>query len=225
MTVTFPEIITGTAAPSTGTNFPVTTSLVASDLVVVTWGRGTTGAATLSGLGGTWTAAFDATSGKRVMLRFTSGVTGSGTVTLNPGAGDTANVVIYVIRGLTSPTTYALQQSTWSTATTPANTDEMTPSQSFGMDQVAVLIGTCTAGTVTFPSNPVPALGWTVDMALSTDADFYAAHLIGTDAGTTQGGIRSTSTNTLGVAMFVFGTATTAPPLTSTFIGWGSPIF
>ena len=224
MTVTVPEIITGTAAAGTTTNFSVTTTLVSSDLVIVTWSRGTTGSATLTGLGGTWTALFDATSGNRVMLRYTTGVTGTGTVTLNPGAGTTGNVVIFVVRGLTSPSTNALQQSVWSGTTTSLNTDEGPASQSFGVDQFAVAIGTAVTGTITWPSNPTPS-GWTVDAAVTTNADFYAAHLIGTTSGTVQVNMQSTSSTTLGVAVFVFGTASGPTPLVNTFVGWGNPIF
>lgn len=230
MTASIVEIITGTIPnPSAGTNFAVTTTLVSSDVVAVVWGMVSAEAGAVSGLGGTWTEAFnmDQTGSGRVKVVYTTGVTGTGNVTIpNGNASFTGAAAVYVIRGLNS---FAVteQHSVWDANSTPGNTDEFTPSQSFGEDQVALAAGTVSAGTVTFPSNPTPASGWTTDVAKTTTVRVWSAHLVGTALHSTlQVGLRSSSTRAIGVVAVVFGTPTAgAPPLTSTFVGWGNPIF
>jgi hypothetical protein len=225
VTATIPEIINSTYTGSGGTNFSITTTLVSSDVVAVVFSRGSTSTSSVTGLGGTWTSIFAlTTSSDRVEAYYTTGVTGTGTVTVNRGLAETGGVSIYVIRGLN---TFAVteQHSTWDASSTSGNTDETTPSQSFGPDQVAILVGQAPSGsTVTFPSNPTPS-GWTNDVHRTSSRRLFTAHLIGTSSVTAVASIQSTSATFLGIAMIVFGTPTGSTPLVSTFVGWGNPIF
>lgn len=225
MTATVPEVITASLAGSATGNYTVTTSLVPSDIIAVV--VSCNAVPTVTGLGGaTWATTLNQiTNSNRVVVRTTTGVTGTGTVTVQNNSAFAGGVVVYVIRGLTG-TTIVEEHSAWDASTTASNNDEFAASQSFGVDQVAVLVGTSAGGTTTFPSNSTPSSGsWTVDLARTTTTRLFSAHVVGTSAGTVQSAIRSSSSTFLGIACIVFGDAVTTPPLTSTFVGWGNPIF
>ena len=69
-----------------------------------------------------------------------------------------------------------------------------------------------------------PASGWQAD-SIDTGMRGYAHDGI-IAAGNTVGTVTATSAGNRGIFGVVFGTAdAAAPPLTSTFIGWGNPIF
>ena len=228
MTASVVEVQTGTVTASTTGTFNLSTTLVSSDVVVFTTSRTTLATPSYSGLGGaSWTLVFSGAANSRAYSAYASGVTGSGqSVSVTAGAGD-MGACVQVIRGLNS-VTVTEQHSVWSATTTASNTDEFSPSQSFGTDQVAVLMlsGT-TSSSYTVPSNPTPSSGWVTDLARATNPTLHVAHLIGTSpGGTVIGGARNTSAVAFGVTVAVFGTETSGPPpLTSSFVGWGNPIF
>lgn len=225
MTATVVEVIPGAYTGSGGTDFTVTTALVPTDVIVVVYARGTTSTSSVTGLGATWNSIFTLTlAADRAIAVYATGVTGGGTVTVNRGVAESGGVTIYVVRDLNS-VTVTEQHSVWDSNNTAANTDEFTPSQPFGTDQVAILVGISAAGTTTFPSNPTPSTGWTVDLTRTSARRLFTAHNVGVTPGTATAAIRSASTTNLGIAMIVLGTETTTPPLVSTFIGWGTPIF
>ena len=200
------EVQTGTVTASTTSTFNLSTTLLSTDIVLFTTSRTTLATPSYSGLGGaSWTVAFSGAANTRAYSAYASGVTGSGqSVSVTAGAAD-MGACVQVIRGTPSGAVTE-QHSTWSATTTAANTDEFTPSQSFVLDQVAVMIvsGT-TSGSYTVPSNPTPSSGWTTDYARATAPSLYVAHAIGASTGTVIGGARNTSTIAFGVAVVVLG--------------------
>lgn len=227
MTATIAEVQSGSIAASTTGTFNLATTLVSSDVIVVSTSRTTLGVITPTGLGGaTFTTIFSGAANARVLSHYATGVTGAGQSVSVTASTDAMGITVHVVRGLNS-VTVTEQHSVWSSATTASNTDEFTPSQSFGTDQVAILIANTTAsGTATMPSNSTPSGGWTSDLVRTTSPRFYVASQVATTGGgTVIGGIRSTATIALGITCIVLGTETTSSPLTSTFVGWGNPIF
>lgn len=238
MTASVIEVISGTPTPASTTNYSVTTSLVSSDVVLVVYSKPSAGSHTLSGLGATWVPQGNRqvqSSGTVVYYSTATGVTGTGTVSLTLGSATTTpTITILVLRGMNATTLSATTDSTWfqvdgvSTGTqtnTTANTDEGAAAIAAGIDQIAVFVAVVQAGTATFPSNTTPS-GWTTDTTVATGTGRHiVAHKVVTAAGNVQSNVQTTSLTTIGTTLMLFGTATSIPPLTSTFVGWGNPIF
>lgn len=229
MTATVVESISGAITGGGATNnFAVTTTLIASDVIVVISGtRAAANIVTPSGLGGvSWTQDFSANNGGSRGLRVwhASGAVGAGTVSITH-SGSATRATILVLRGLNSTTLTGSQQSAFDSVNKASAT---TPSQSFNVDQVAVLaaMSSTTSVTFTIPSGATPASGWTVDdNTAGGNPPIAVAHIIGGSAGTVIGGVAFSASAQNDCVCLVYGTATTAGPLPSTFIGWGVPIF
>lgn len=231
MTATVVEAVPGAISGGGATNnFTVTTTLIASDVIVVVSGlRVNTNTVTLGGLGGiSWTQDFTGNNGGARGLRawHASGATGSGTVSITH-SGSATRATVLVLRGLNSTTLEGVQQTVFDSLN---KASAATPSQSFGQDQVAVLaaFSSTTSVTFTIPSGATPASGWTVDdNTAGGNPPITVAHIIGTSAGTVVGGVAFSASALNDCVCLVYGTATSSgpPPLTSTFVGWGNPIF
>jgi hypothetical protein len=205
------ELIIGTAAPNDAiTNFPVTTNLVPSDVVVVCCSRGAgSPSTTVTTAGVTWTLRFNDDANTRAQMHTATGITGPINVAIKVFAPlDPSRTVIYVIRGLTNPAAFAIQQSGWDTT----GGADLTPKQPFGPGQF--VIGECISTNpedATWPTGTPPADGWTIDdMFLSGGPSLFMAHAIG-GPGEPGDGVNigiSNGANNSGAAVMVFGEAT-----------------
>ncbi|SIN72934.1 hypothetical protein [Agromyces cerinus] len=231
MTVTVEEVIApANIAGSASGSISITTSLLSTDLVLVLVSKVSAGSATVTfdGSAPTSYGNWQNSTGTRLFVYTKTGVTGTGhTVGYSTTGTSTVNrFTILVIRGLSNAAVTSFAQSDWSSTTTAANTDETVAGQSVGNGQVAVIVGVATAGTVTFPSNPLPATGWSTDRADgSGNGTSNVIHQVFTAPDTAQASIRTTSTTTIGAATFILGDTSSPPALISTFTGWGNPIF
>lgn len=227
MTVTFEEFQTVNPGGSASGSVTLATTLVSSDLVVAAYSR-TSGSAGTFSIGGSpptflqeWT-----NSGVVAQVYTATGLTGSHSLSYTMGAGTANALLVWVVRGLTNSSITAVAESTWTTAFTTINTDEFTTTVAVDTGQAIIAIG-CQSGaaTPTFPSNPTPSSGWTTDVAL-TNGRLGGAHRVFTAAEpSARMGVRASSSIRIAASMLVLGDPVGAPPLTSTFVGWGNPIF
>lgn len=231
MTVTFEEATSANAVASVSSSFALTTTLVSTDLVVLLMGKSSGGTNTTT-INGSATTAFgnwqNGTGGARLYVSTMTGLTGSHSVSYTTASTSADNrFTAYVIRGLTNRAITNSAISDWSSTSTPSNTDEGPAALAVDVGQAAIyaaIVGT--SGTLTFPSNPTPSSGWTTDRAdtPATVAMAAARHVVA-GAGNVQANVRVTATRALGSVMLVLGDAAAPTPLTSTFVGWGNPIF
>lgn len=223
---------------ATGTTvIPISTTLTTTDMILVFVAKVASGSATVTGLGGALAAfhRWQLDVGSALIYCHTgTGVSGAQSITLTTATG-LSTVTIYVVHGLTNRSITGYNISSWyaidgtttgTQTTTPANTDEGPASLPCGYEQIAFFVAGASLNNTnyTFPSNPVPASGWTVDRPPpgGTSSGLLARN-IPTAAGTAQAAIRHlASTCTFGTAMLVLGTAGT-PPATG-FTGWGAPV-
>lgn len=228
MTVTLEEFQVATPGSSASGSLPIATTLVSSDLVVVVASRSVATFGTLT-LGGATPATYaDYTNNQtRVRIASKTGMTGSQTLSYTtPAASSNNRIALYVVRGLTNSSITSDSASTWTTGTTGANTDETPTAVSVGSGQMVIALGSATAGTLTFPSNPSPSTGWAADNVDASGVGLMNMyHQIFTSPQSAQVSIKTTSATTIAALMLVVGDAVSVPPLTSTFIGWGNPIF
>jgi hypothetical protein len=237
VTVSVVEVITpANVGAGVTSSIPITTTLVSSDLVVVLMVKNASGAttvsingSTLSQYGGASLLNGSTSSGTRLSLFTQTGLTGSHSVSYDTNSFATTNqFTVYVIRGLSNPAITARQTSVWDNTNTTSGTDEGHTSVVVGADQIAISVGCVTSlgATVTFPSNATPSTGWTADRAPGGGAgNGNVIRQQFTSAGTVQVNIRATANVPIAVSTMIFGDATAATPLTSTFVGWGNPIF
>jgi hypothetical protein len=226
VTVTVEEVLTpATIGSSASGSVSIATSLLSTDLVLIVMSKGNAGTTTVT-INGSAAPAYSNWqngTGTRVYVYSKTGITGSHSVGYTTSSTASATFTIMVIRGLTNSAITASAISDWSSSSTAANTDEGPASQSAGLGQIAVYAATPAAGTPTFPSNPTPS-GWTTDR--TAVALFHGvAHYIPTSSVSVQSFIRTTSITTLGSVMLIVGDVSSVPELTSTFVGWGNPIF
>ena len=205
-------------------SFPV--SMIPSDLALITVRQNGSNAMTVVVNGVTLTqymSVQNGLGGVTVRVYAVTGLTGthSETVTV-PSVAGTALIGVNVAHGLLNTAIKTTAQSTWNSGTTAANTDEGPTPISVGNGQAVVAVG-IGSGTVTFPSNPTPASGWTTDRGGTSP---LASRVFTATEPSMQVNIRAASTVAIAVLEIVLGDEITAsPPLASTFIGWGNPIF
>ena len=230
MTVTVEEFqITSPAASSSG-SIPLTSTLVSSDLVLIVHARNSgsaSGSRTIGGSSPTFYQEWTNVSGPTAVYTAT-GLTGSHTLSYTVGISSTQAYAVYVVRGLTNPAITATAESTWTTGFSAINADEFTTTAAVDSGQAVVAIGNVQGGgTATFPSNPTPSTGWTADNVASGGGTICAASRVFTALeGSTRMGIRSSLSGRIASVMLILGDAAGGPtPLTSTFVGWGNPIF
>jgi hypothetical protein len=230
VTVTVPEVSTVDPAANVTSSLAIATTLVPSDLILVIYTNSATGAGTrtINGVAMTQYTATTWQNGGTTRLRVytATGLTGSHSLSYSTSSLSTTNrYTLYVIRGLTNSAITSNAISTWAAGTTASNTDEGHTGVAVDNGQAAFVVGAWDSGTVTFPSNPTPS-GWTTDRVDTAGGGRHnSAHLVFSSAVTAQVNIQSTLSTAVAVAMFVVGDAVTSPPLTSTFVGWGNPIF
>lgn len=232
MTVTVEEVGITSAVASTSSSISFTTTFVTSDLMILVFSRNASAVPSALSIDGITPTQYGSTmrpglDNTRVSIYTATGMTGSASLTFTTGAASFNRFVAFIIRGLTNPAITADALSDWSSTTTAANTDEGPSALSFNTGQIGVFVGIANSGTVTFPSNTTPAAGWVTDHSIGNgNGEHRAAHVIGTTSGTVQANIRSTQASALlATWMLVAGDVVSTPPLTSTFVGWGNPIF
>lgn len=232
MTVTVPEVSTLEPAAGASSSLPIATSLVPSDVVVLVYSNNISigGTFTIDGVGMTLRggAALRNGSSTRVYVYTRTGLTGSHSLTYAVSGSSSVNrMTVLVVSGLTNSAITADALSDWSsTATTTANTDESTAVLTVGSGQLAIAVGAVQAGTMVFPSNSTPASGWTTDRGDGSGTGLARVlHYIFPSAGSSQVRIQTSTLSNVACALYVLGDAAVVPPLSSTFIGWGSPIF
>ncbi|WP_159599187.1 hypothetical protein [Agromyces humi] len=203
------EVKTSPLPGSTDTPIPLATPLVPSDVVVVVFHTVYIQAGTVTAPGLTFqhpvtTQATYRTNSYRHRVSWTTGATGPTTITVNPG-GSPTNAVVYVLRGLNSPTLASVSSSTYGSTFATTKT---TPAATAGRDQIAIFTAMSEGGAGwVFPAAPAPASGWQVDQTATTGYAMFAAS---NDEITTTGPISATLQGTMntymGVTMLVFGT-------------------
>lgn len=229
MTVTIEDVKLASVGSSTSGSIALTPTILTTDLIFVVVSCNNA-IPTLNVAGSAFTqygsTQLLGSTTTRMALFTKTGVSGTVSVAYSTSFSTTNKFTVYVVRGLTNRAVTAYAQSDWSASTTAANTDEGPSALPYDTGQVAVFVGVAGAGTLTFPSNTTPASGWTTNYSGgAANGDHNAASHIATASGTVQANIRSTATVSLGGAMVVLGDVVSVPPLTSTFVGWGSPIF
>lgn len=226
MSVSSIETLDGTNAASTSATVTVTTSLVPTDRLVVLYVKsGVGGVPVISGLG-TWTNLQSHTITRDAVLVTMTGATGGGNVTINPGtSGASGDYVLFVLRGSGGGQVDVFGSQSARVSSGGAATTADITSATAGMFVCAS--GTVDPGAgVVFPgASTLPASGWTTTRtATNTDGKFIHQVL---SSGST---VRMNVTNGTGTGaalslVGVFSEAATTPPLASTFVGWGNPIF
>ena len=222
------EKVAGTA-PASGAStltLTLTSTLVASDVLVVLVWSGSTGGMSVAGTGGssmTLCGDISTASGGRLRAYYKTGQTGAGlTVTVNTLSGPyAARVRAFVIRGLTSSTFDGFVQSPFGSHQTGVGADVLSGGRTIGKDQVAIGFVGLHASITTFPgtSSTPAASDWTaydldnapVSIAQSATATFEN-NTVGARP-TPQLGFRPSVTNYGGAAYFVFGAPETPPPV------------
>lgn len=211
VTASVVQVVPGALAGAGATDtFTISATLLATDVVVVVAGsRRNTDTFTLGGLGGvSWTSDFTAYNGGGRGLRawHASAATGTGSVTITY-SGSATRATVLVLRGLNSTTLAGVQQSAFDGTN---KTSATTPSQSFGLNQVAILAAMSSVVGVTFtiPSGATPSTGWTVDDNVNAgNPPVAVAHIVGVAAGTVVGGVAFSSSSLSDCICLVYGTA------------------
>lgn len=227
MTVSAVEVLSGPIATAGSATPTITTTLRASDRVVIALIKvGTAGTPSVSGLGATWTAHQSGTTTTDHFLWSASGITGGGTVTITVGsaAGD---YVIWVLRSSVdqSITHHGSGKADGGvSANVSIQTADITSSDT-GMYAVGAAFAV--SGTLTFPhGNSLPSSGWTLDDTGSNTVSSFISRQLSA-SGSVRGAMSSSNAGGVAVLAGVFtdGDTGSLPPLTSTFTGWGNPIF
>lgn len=186
MSVTVEEFISA-PVPVGATNYPLTTTLVATDVVLVVTHTSATRSVTVTGLGTPtqWPNRTQVQPGGGVTFVATmTGVTGTGTVTLAT-AINAADAFIMVVRGLTVPSVQLLDANYNGGQGTgvqmPLGTPAGVPAGQLLVSVYATLV---TTSTITMPSAATyPSTGWTVGTtateAAAGNQQVYAVYHIG----------------------------------------------
>lgn len=224
MTVQIIETIGGAVAAA-GTGSPVvTTSLLATDRVVVVVSKqSTSGTPSVSGLGGTWTNHVANTAAQDLYIISTAGVTGGGTLTIL-GYSSAGDYVVYVLRSSIATTPYLTSGTSNNVTGATAGTLVSLSAVAVSAGGLVIAAGSVSNGTMDFPqASSDPAGGWTTDRTGSNAGKFIHQSFGADDTvalSLTSSGVFS---GALGRAVYFDDDV--ASPLTSTFVGWGSPIF
>lgn len=209
----------GTATPA------ITTSLVSTDRVVVVVQKGgTAGTPSASGLGGTWVTDVSITSTYDEYIISTSGVTGTGTVTVSVGssAGD---YQLYVLRSSVSNAVVFVSGSGNQASAAGGGTLLSLTSSSVSAGSLWLVGGNVGSGTLVFPhSSSSPNSGYTTDRSVSAGLKYLSRQVAAdesmsitlTDAAAYNGAI---------IRANYYDNNVPTPPPSSGFTGWGVPIF
>lgn len=225
MTVEIIETIPGSASAGTTASASITTSLVATDRVVVSVARtGVTGAPSVSGLGATWAVDASITSARDTYIFSAAGAIGGGTVSVTAGSTYPADFTVYVLRSSAAVTPHLVSgDAGWSGSQTANVPYALTPSTVADANSIVIACGSATPGLVTFPAaGSSPASGWVIDHTASFGRGFIHRSMDATEL--VDLAIVSASNYNATLARCVYWDDTTPTPpsvLDSTFIGWG----
>lgn len=194
-------------ASNVTSSIALSTTLVSTDLIFVAMTKGSSGTNTITINGsaptavGNWQQGIGST---RLYVYTKTGLTGSHSVSYTNGAA--CHFTVIVVRGLTSPSTISTSVSTWDSTTTASNVEEGPTGIAAASGQIAIAVGACNTGTITFPSSPVPAT-WTNDRVdASGVGNGCVSHAIPTSSVTAYAGIKTSAGPTqIAVALFVAG--------------------
>lgn len=228
MTVSIVETKTSLLTANATTNIALTTDLVSTDIVLVITSAHSSVTPTFSLPGVTLVDPLSGTdvllNGYKHVARWGTGGTGVKTLAITQGVYDlgSSSAVVYVIRGVSPQSVDVLAASTY---TNSFVTTIATPSIAVDVGQVVVISALYegSSATSTLTATP-PASGW-VSSSANTQMRCIAHDAIGS-AQNAVGTASSSAVNAYrGIFGIVFGDPVTTPPLTSTFVGWGVPIF
>jgi hypothetical protein len=203
----------------------ITTSLVSTDRVVVACVKSTTsGTVVVSGFSATWTNnAFHTLSGADVNILSASGMTGTGTVTVN-GLNTGGDMVVYVLRSSVGNAVVYSVGSGNGTASTAASTVVTTSSNSALAGSMLFMAGTVTAGNITMPATGAsPSSGWTQDRL--TASRRKVMHVSTSSNVSLVGAVTSDATWPGAVVVAAYYDNDVPTPPAAGFTGWGVPIF
>lgn len=226
MTVSIAETLDGAIATSGSAVVTITTALVPTDrLVVMVVKSSTAGTPSVSGLG-TWTTLQAGTSSLDHYLFTTTGVTGGGNITISVGsaAGD---YVALVLRSTVSASVTVHGSAKFDTIPA-ANTATQAADITAALTGMAVFASAgATGGTLTFPhATALPSSGWTTGRTGTNSNSKFIYQVLAADTTVrVPASISSIASLALLVGVFTDGDSGAPPALTSTFVGWGNPIF
>lgn len=228
MTVSSVETHSGAIASLGSATPTITTSLVPTDRVVVLLMKSATaGTPSVSGLGATWTTLQAGIATKDHYMFTATGVTGGGTVTVSVGSAS-GDYALWVLRSSVSAsiTTFGSQRidSGFIAANTAIQTTDISTALQGMFACAAASVG---AGTITFPhANMLPASGWSTTFDGSNSVVRFLHQQLASDS-TVRAAASSTTASSWSLLVGVWSDGDTGglPPLTSTFIGWGNPVF
>lgn len=190
----------GTIAGSGGTAAVPLTGIQSSDILVAASFDGQT---TVSGFG-TWNTAFsDDLVTRWGQIRYITGVSGAGSVTVTTSSSASSRVFVWVLRGVNLPaTTPVVSSGAWDMTN---NSTEATPVQTLGLGQAVIALNVVDAGSggTGFPYAPLTQGSWTVDFG---SADINVAHLTVPGPGTPVR-IGSDRAGYIGIVQVAFGAA------------------
>lgn len=226
MTVSVVESQNGAIATSSSATVTIATSLVPTDrLVVMVMKVSTAGTPSVSGLG-TWTTLQAGSSSLDHYLFTTTGITGGGNITVSVGsaAGD---YVVFVLRSsITASIT--VHGSGKFDSIPAANAASQVADITGGLTGMFVCAAAnASAGTLTFPhSTALPVGSWTTArVGTNTTSKFISQTLAANTTVRVPASASAIASVALLVGVFTDGDTGAPPALTSTFIGWGNPIF
>ena len=213
----------GSATPA------ITTTLASTDRVVVIVSKaGSAGTPSVSGLGGTWVTNVSNATTFDLYIFSTSSVTGTGTVTVNVGssAGDYA---LYVLRSDVANAVVFTNGAATNVAAASGGATLSLASASTLAGSMHLVAGYASGGVLSLPhSSASPNTGFTTDRSIGTNG-LYLSRSVPADESITA--VMSSDipyNGALARANYYDNHVPTGggpSPLTSTFIGWGNPIF
>lgn len=222
MTVTAIETHFGAIAAGASAVVSVSTSLVATDrLVLVLYKTSTTGTPSVTGLG-TWSVLEQVIVTRDSYLYTMTGATAGGNLTITP-TSLAADYALYVLRGGGGQVDVFGSEQGYTSSGTASETPAISGALG-GMFVVAAVAATAGA-TITFPAGTsVPSSGWSADYTGVNNNAFFISNGLSAGANVVVG-VTATSGTAKTILVGVFSEAAGLPPLTSTFVGWGNPIF
>lgn len=202
------EIVKGTHTASETGVYQINTDLQPDDLVLIVLRKSPYGTVWMNVYGQDRSPFYNKSvpvgATERTVAYSVTGLSGPGEVRMTQASTSLYNhLVIYVIRGIKSPTSVATQEYI-STGVTPAG--QYTTQANIGKGQVAIFARMTLSGTTQQPIALSPG-GWVEDDATphSTHKQTYTAHYIASDAANLQATTTLSSSNYILQVIFVIG--------------------
>jgi len=169
VTVSAIEVLPASLAGSTSGTPTVTTSLVSTDRVVVALlKQATAGTPSISGLGATWNIDASLTATADTYIWSATGITGGGTITVNPNSTSPSDLIVWVIRASNSASVSLVNAQTLTFGAAVASTVRSTTGAATTAGAFVAGAAWVTAGSITLPTSSTPASGWTTDHTSGT---------------------------------------------------------